>query len=86
MKEEEKTQQIEKIKSDVGEGKNVELFSSPLIREQLVEDMVDLEIDDEEEIQIEDDVEEQREYDSFERFLKSQGLKQEKGKDPDKNK
>jgi len=73
-----KQQQIEKIKSDVGEGKKVDLFASPLVNEQYTADQFELDIDCEEEskVEIQDDSDEVKEYESFIRFLNSQGLKQ----------
>lgn len=49
------------------------------MREQFVADQIDLGLadDDDEEVEIEgEDPDENREYDSFKRFLQSQGLKQ----------
>lgn len=68
---------MEKLKNDVGEGKSVDLFSSPLVREQFVAEQIELGLtdDDNEAVQIEEDLDKQIELDSFKRFLQSQGLK-----------
>ena len=73
-------EQIEKLKKDVGEGKKVDLFSSPVVREQTIGEQLGLgtnDVTEDDEIDIEEiDLDEQKELNSFQRFLKSQGLKQ----------
>jgi len=56
----------------------VDLFASPLVNEQYTADQFELDIDCEEEskVEIQDDSDEVKEYESFIRFLNSQGLKQ----------
>ena len=56
----------------------MDLFASPLVNEQFIADQFELDIDCDEEnkVKTEDDSDEVREYESFKRFLSSQGLKQ----------
>ena len=80
MKEDIRKQQIEQLRKDVGKGKSVDLFSTPAVREQTVFDQLHLgddNISENDEIETEEiDLDEEKEYDSFQRFLHSQGLKQ----------
>eukprot|EP00794_Sanderia_malayensis_P009147 gene9147-10120_t len=70
-KEEAKKEQIDKLKSDIGEGRDVPLFASEkdVASENWEEDAdaIDLDLYD---------TDEQKEEDSFQKFLQSQGLKQ----------
>ncbi|XP_065065453.1 GPN-loop GTPase 1-like [Rhopilema esculentum] len=80
MKEDIRKQQIEQLRKDVGKGKSVDLFSTPAVREQTVFDHLHLDddnISENDEIETEEiDLDEEKEYNSFQRFLQSQGLKQ----------
>lgn len=82
IKEDIQKEQIEKFKKDAGEGKNLDLFSSPVVREQTIGAQLGLgtsDVTEDDEIDIEEiDLDEQKELNSFQRFLKSQGLKQSK--------
>ncbi len=72
-KEEAKKEQIEKLKNDLGEGKDIPLFGSQ-------KDKDSEEWEEGEEINIDlIDQEERTDTDSFQKFLHSQGLKQSQG-------
>eukprot|EP00112_Aurelia_sp_Birch-Aquarium-sp1_P005915 Seg1666.7 transcript_id=Seg1666.7/GoldUCD/mRNA.D3Y31 product="GPN-loop GTPase 1" protein_id=Seg1666.7/GoldUCD/D3Y31 len=79
IKEDIQKEQIEKFKKDAGEGKNLDLFSSPVVREQTIGAQLGLgtsDVTEDDEIDIEEiDLDEQKELNSFQRFLKSQELR-----------